>query len=178
MASADIKYPKPKAHLPRLHENPYDTVVEASDSINDDVEAFKSRGEKTKKALRAAAALLAVVGAVVVSESKTTANFINDTLNRTGNAITPPAVPTAEDATTIRIGDMVSYKSNDGKEHITQIRNLSDISAIATSINPDLNSGTFDAMLESENHNSSLVHFGDEFTVNKDLDIRDIGPRP
>ena len=173
MASADIKYEKPKARLPRYDE-PYQMVVEASNDIDETVQSMRARGERVKNALRASGALLGIL-AVATGANALSNGGVKGFFDRTANAINPPAVPSPENATPIYIGDNIAFKTPDGKVHKTQVRMLSDISQAAQEVNPDLNTASYDAMLESENKGSRIVFNGDRFTVDKSLGIKDLG---
>lgn len=172
MSAKDTFQGLPKARLPGLYENPY----EAPETNLAKSAESPARSEKSRKGIKAASAVLLAVGAVVTADSKTTARFINDVINRDQNAMTMPSIPKPEDATAIIIGDTIEFKTADGKTHKVKVQTLSDITAAAQSIDPEINYSSYDSMLESENNNSAEVHFGDRFTVDKSLGITDLGP--
>ncbi len=149
---------------------------EQPDETTEEAQAFDASAEHNRNALRVAAALLTIVGAMVVTESKTTAQVLYNSYETVANAMSPPSIPKPENATTIKIGDVIRYKDFKGKVHKSSVRVLSDISQAAQAVDPNLDTRTFNAMLASESHNSpESLHDGDAFTVDSSLGIEDLG---
>lgn len=169
---ANINTKTPKAKLPGLYEDPY---KDFKTDLTQDAELSPSN-EKKRKGIKVAGTVLLAVGAVASADSKATAKFINDAINRDQNALVMPSAPKSENATAIRIGDTIEFKTAKGQSKKIKVETLSDITAAVQSIDPDIDYSSYDAMLESQNNNSAEVHFGDKFTVDKSLEITDLGP--
>jgi hypothetical protein len=120
-----------------------------------------------------------VLAATAFAESPVPAKIVNNTIDSLRNAYVGPSAPKSGEGTTITIGDFITYRDSDGKMHKKQIRLLSDITAVAGTIDPNTNYGTFENMLESESTENPVTgdaNYGQHFTVDTNLGIKDIGP--
>jgi hypothetical protein len=175
--------------MPRKHNGllpqPNETREEAlarymGDSTASDKETSTRPNSHSRLPLRAAvAASVGVLAATAFAESPVPAKIVNNTIDSLRNAYVGPSAPKSGEGTTITIGDFITYRDSDGKMHKKQIRFLSDITAVARAIDPNTNYGTFENMLESENTENPVTgdaNYGQHYTVDTNLGIKDIGP--
>jgi hypothetical protein len=125
----------------------------------------------------AGGAVLAAAGVTAAVETQTAIPaYVNAKIHELGQGMNGMAQPKPEDATNVKIGDVITYKTKDGRVEHRTVRLMSDITAAAREVNPQINYSDFDSMLEAQNRGSAEVHYGDSFKVDESLGLKDVGP--
>jgi hypothetical protein len=102
--------------------------------------------------------------------------FVNEKIHEAGQMFGGEHTPAHQDATKITVGDVIRYKTKDGKIKERRIRFLSDITVAAREVDPSIDYNDFDDMLARQNGNSNIVHTAQtSVDINKNLGITDIG---